>query len=244
MSDTEWQTRLELAAAFRLAVLEGWDDLGMGHMSARVPGTTDEFLFLPAELTFEEITASSLQKIDGEGRLLHPSPYPPHKFSYALHMPTYRRIPPAACIIHVHSKYPTAVSMQQHGLLPAGQYALWLGPVAYADYEGHFATLEEGEHLAKALGSSKVLLMRHHGTFIWGETIAQAFLLTWILNRACENQILALSGGATIAPVRQDVIDRTPEQARSITSVDGLFGLRNWQAQLRRVERLAPDYKT
>ena len=240
----EWIAREELAAVFRLVALEGWADMAMAHASARVPGTTDQFLFLPTELTFDEITASSLQKIDGEGRLLLPSPYKPHKFAYVLQMPTYRRFPQANCIIHLHTHAGTAVSMQKDGLLPSSQYALWLGPIRYMEYGGHIATCEEGERLSRAFGDSKLLMMRCHGTMNWGESIGQAYILAWLLTRACEKQIMAQSGQTELYRPSLEVIAGTPAQARSITAVDGPFGLQNWHAALRRVDRLSPDYKT
>jgi ribulose-5-phosphate 4-epimerase/fuculose-1-phosphate aldolase len=240
----EWSARVALAAASRFAALEGWDDLCMAHMSARIPGTTDRFLFIPTELAFDEITASSLQEIDGDGQLLSKSPYPTHKFAYALHMPTYRRFPQAACIIHLHSKAGTAVSMQKRGLLPSSQYALWLGPVGYVEYHGHVADLAEGERLALAFGYGKVLMMRCHGTMVWGETIPQAFILNWTLTRACENQVLAQAGQNDLYQPSDDVIAKTPDQARSITAVNAPFAMQNWHAVLRRLDRIAPDYKT
>jgi ribulose-5-phosphate 4-epimerase/fuculose-1-phosphate aldolase len=244
VSAEEWKAREELAAVFRLVALEGWADLAMAHASARVPGTTDQYLFLPTELTFDEITASSLHKVGGDGRLLMSSPYPPHKFAYALQMPTYRRFSQANCIIHLHTHAGTAVSMQEEGLLPSSQYALWLGPISYLDYGGHIASWEEGERLARAFGNGKLLMMRCHGTMNWGESIGQAYILAWLLTRACEKQIMAQSGQSELYRPTPDVIAHTPEQARSITAADGAFGLQNWNAAVRRVNRLSPDYKT
>jgi ribulose-5-phosphate 4-epimerase/fuculose-1-phosphate aldolase len=244
VSPEEWRARCELAAVFRLAALDGWADLAMAHASARVPGEEDAFLFLPTHLTFDEITASSLHKIDGAGNLLAPSPYPPHKFAYLLQMPTYRRRSDAQCIIHLHSRAGTAVSMQKNGLLPSSQYALWLGPISYMDYDGHVATWAEGERVAEAFGDNRLLMMRCHGTMGWGETIGNAYILTWLLTRACEKQIMAMSGGGELYRPPSDVIARTPSQARSITAPDGPFGQQNWQAALRRVEKEAPGYDT
>jgi ribulose-5-phosphate 4-epimerase/fuculose-1-phosphate aldolase len=244
VSAEEWQARVELAAVFRLVALDGWADLAMAHASARIPGKKNEFLFLPTELTFDEITASSLQKIDADGNLMMPSPYAPHKFAYALQMPTYRRHPQANCIIHLHSHAGTAVSMQKDGLLPSSQYALWLGPISYMHYEGHVATQQEGDRLAEAFGDSKLLMMRCHGTMNWGETIAQAYILAWLLTRACEKQVMALAGQTELYRPEPDVIARTPTQARSITAPDGPFGLQNWKAALRRLDRESPGYDT
>jgi ribulose-5-phosphate 4-epimerase/fuculose-1-phosphate aldolase len=242
VSEVEWRARVELAAVFRLVALEGWSELAVAHASARIPGTANEFLFLPAELTFEEITASSLQKIDGNGDLLMPSPYERHKFAYALQMPTYERFSQANCIIHLHTVAGTAVSMQKDGLLPSSQYALWLGPVSYMDYGGHVASREEGERLAAAFGNNQFLMMRCHGTMNWGETIGQAYILAWILTRACEKQLMAQAGQSELYRPPADVIAKTPVQARSVTAPDGPFGLQNWAAALRRAGRHAPGY--
>jgi ribulose-5-phosphate 4-epimerase/fuculose-1-phosphate aldolase len=242
VSATEWALRVELAAVFRLVALEGWAELAVAHASARIPGAKEEFLFLPAELSFDEITASSLQKINGDGKLLMPSIYETHKFAYALQMPTYERFPQANCIIHLHTHAGTAVSMQKDGLLPSSQYALWLGPISYLDYGGHVATREEGAKLAEAFGDSKLLMMRCHGTMTWGETIGQAFILSWFLTRACEKQIMALAGQTELYRPPADVIARTPIQARSITAADGAFGQQNWRAAMRRAGRLAPGF--
>ncbi len=244
VSPEEWQARVELAAVFRLAALDGWADLAMAHASARVPGASDEFLFLPTHLTFDEITASSLQKINGAGEMLMPSPYPQHKFAYLLQMPTYRRLQEARCIIHLHSHAGTAVSMQKEGLLPSSQYALWLGPISYMDYCGHIANREEGERIAETFGDNKLLMMRCHGSMGWGETIGQAYILTWLLTRACEKQIMAQAGQRELYQPTPDVIARTPTQARSITAPDGPFGRQNWDAALRRVARQSPGHDT
>ena len=244
VSPEEWRARVELAAVFRLAALDGWADLAMAHASARIPGRGDEFLFLPTQLTFDEITASSLQKIDGEGNLLMPSPHPTHRFAYLLQMPTYRHKPQAKCIIHLHSHAGTAVSMQKNGLLPSSQYALWLGPISYMDYGGHIANWEEGERIAKTFGENKLLMMRCHGTMGWGENIGQAYILTWLLTRACEKQIMAQSGQCELYQPTPEVIANTPAQARSITAADGPFGRQNWEAALRRVNKESPGYDT
>lgn len=241
VSPEEWKLRVELAAVFRLVALEGWAELAIAHASARIPGKK-EFLFLPADLAFDEITASSLQKIGADGRMLMPSSYPQHKFAYALHMPTYKRFPKANCVLHMHTSAGTAVSMQKDGLLPSSQYALWLGPISYLDYHGHVATLEEGERLAEAFGDSQFLMMRCHGTMNWGETIGQTFVLAFFFTRACEKQIMALAGQTELYRPTADVIARTPLQARSVTAPDGGFGLVNWAAALRRADRLSPGY--
>ena len=240
----EWSARVALAASFRYAAMEGWDDLCMAHMSARVPGTTDRFIFIPTELAFDEITASSLHLIDGDGNLLSASPYATHKFAYALHMPTYRKYPQAASVIHLHSKAGTAVSMQETGLLPSSQYALWLGPVGVMEYGGHIADWAEGERLAETFAGRQAILMRCHGTMVWGETIPHAFMWNWVLTRACENQIAALKGDGALYRPTDAVIANTPEQSRSITAVDAPFAMQNWLAMLRRLDRLCPDYKT
>jgi ribulose-5-phosphate 4-epimerase/fuculose-1-phosphate aldolase len=157
-------------------------------------------------------------------------------------MPTYKRHAAARALVHLHSHAGTAVSMQERGLLPSSQYALWLGQISYLDYHGHIANWEEGERIAEAFGTSKLLMMRCHGTMVWGEAIGHAYLLTWLLTRACEKQVMALSGQSKLYEPSPDVIAKTQTQARSVTAVDGPFGLQNWRAALRRVDREAPGY--
>jgi ribulose-5-phosphate 4-epimerase/fuculose-1-phosphate aldolase len=209
-----------------------------------VPGT-NHFLFNPREIAFDEMTASRLQKLDENGQQVEHCPHPPHRFAYPLHMPLYRKFAQARCIIHLHTRAGSAVSMQNRGLLPSGQYALWLGEVGYFDYEGNLANLEEGERLAEAFdGDKKIVFMRAHGTMNWGESVPHAFILAWLVTRACENQVMALSGNSELYRPTPEVIAATPKTALSITAADGPFGILNWQAALRRVERLASDFNT
>ena len=140
MDPTEWKVRVDLAAAFRLAALQDWDELLFAHLSARVPNHPNQFLMHPAAILFEEVTASNLHKLDENCNHVEPSDELPHKFAFPFHKGIYDAFPQAQCVMHLHTKYATAVAMQEHGLIPGNQYALWLGPVGYHDYEGLLST--------------------------------------------------------------------------------------------------------
>jgi ribulose-5-phosphate 4-epimerase/fuculose-1-phosphate aldolase len=136
MDPEEWKVRVDLAAAFRLAALQGWDELLFAHLSARVPGHPNQFLMHPAAILFEEVTASNLHKLDEHCNHVEPSDELPHKFAFPFHKGIYDAFPQAQCVVHLHTKYVTAVAMQEQGLVPGNQYSLWLGPIGYHDYEG------------------------------------------------------------------------------------------------------------
>lgn len=240
----EWKARVDLAAAFRLAALNGWDELLFAHLSARVPGHPNQFLMHPAAILFEEVTASNLHKLDEHCRHVEPSEDLPHKFAFPFHKGIYDAFPQAQCVIHLHTKAVTAVAMQQQGLIPGNQYALWLGPVGYHDYEGLVSTDEEGQRLARNFGNKQIVLQRGHGFVLWGHSIHEAYMLAFLMIRACEVQMMSLAGGVTPYVPPQPVLDATIGQARIITDGQQPFNQMTWRALLRKLERDAPDYKT
>jgi ribulose-5-phosphate 4-epimerase/fuculose-1-phosphate aldolase len=144
----------------------------------------------------------------------------------------------------MHTKASTAVAMQEQGLIPGNQYAMWLGPIGYHPYEGFISTPEEGERLAKAFGKGQIVLQKAHGFVLWGHSIHEAYMLAFLLNRACEVQIASLAGGVKPYVPPQDVVDVVPEQGRIITDGNAPFNPMVWRAWLRRLDREAPDYKT
>ncbi len=244
MSPEEWKARVDLAAAFRLSALEGWDEILFAHISARVPGTTNQFLFHPAALFFEEVTASNLHKLDENCNHVNPSDELPHRFAFPFHKGIYDLFPAAQCVVHMHTKAATAVAMQEQRLIPGNQYAMWLGPIGYHDYEGFISTPEEGERLSKAFGKGQIVLQKAHGFVLWGHSIHEAYMLAFLLNRACEVQISSLAGGVKPYVPPQSVVDIVPEQGRIITDGNAPFNPMVWRAWLRRLDRVAPDYKT
>ena len=244
ISPEEWKARVDLAAAFRLCALQDWDEGLVAHLSARVPGHPNQFLMHPAALLFEEITASRLHKLDEKCNHVVPSDEMPHKFAFPFHKGIYDAFPQAHCIMHLHTKYVTAVAMQEQGLIRGNQYAMWIGPVGYHDYEGLISTDEEGQRLAKNFGDKQIVLQRGHGFVLWGHSIAEAYMLSFLMIRACETQVRSMAGGVSPYVPPQHVLDATIGQARIITDGNAPFNQMSWRAMLRKLDREAPDYKT
>jgi ribulose-5-phosphate 4-epimerase/fuculose-1-phosphate aldolase len=242
----EWKARVDLAAAFRLCATQDWDELLFAHLSARVPGHPNQYLMHPAAILFEEVTASNLHKLDENCNHVVPSDELPHKFAFPFHKGIYDAFPQAQCVIHLHTKAGTAVAMQEQGLVPGNQYAMWLGPIGYHSYEGLISAPEEGVRLAKNFGDKQVVLQRGHGFVLWGHTIHEAYMLAFLVIRACEAQMMSSTGAGGIKPYvpPQSVLDATIGQARIITDGNQPFNQMTWRALLRKLDRVAPDYKT
>jgi ribulose-5-phosphate 4-epimerase/fuculose-1-phosphate aldolase len=244
ISPEEWQVRVDLAGAYRLAAMQGWDELLFAHLSARVPGEPNHFLMHAAHVLFEEVTASNLHKLDENCNLVIPRDEIPHKFAFPFHKGIYDAFPEANCVVHMHTKAGTAVAMQEQGLIPGNQYALWLGKIGYHNYEGLVSTPEEGERLAKNFGTSQVVLQKGHGFVLWGKSVHEAYMLAFLLNRACEVQIASMAGGIKPYVPPQSVIDITYQQAKIITEGAAPFNQVTWKALLRKLDRDDPGYKT
>src|SRR6267378_3675237 len=213
MTDAEWNQRVNLAACYRLVALYGWDDLVFTHISARVPGADHHFLINPYGMMFEEITASSLVKVDLEGKIVMPSPYQINPAGFTIHSAVHAAREDALCVIHLHTNYGIAVSAQQDGLLPISQQALFaLASLAYHDYEGLALNEEEKPRLVADLGTRNYLILRNHGLLTVGSTVAEAFLSMFILERACKIQILAQSGGGEVISVPDPILARVSSQ--------------------------------
>ncbi len=239
----EWQLRLDLAATYRLVALHGWDDMIFTHISARGPGPEHHFLINPSGLLFEEITASSLVKIDVDGNKVDDSPYPVNPAGFTIHSALHMQRPDAQCIIHLHTVDGVAVSSQADGFLPLDQHAMMVfDDLAYHDYEGIALDLEERMRLVADLGERKHLLMlRNHGTLAIGRTCADAFARIYFLERACSIQVRALAGGARPNWPNQGV----PEKVAGTAAVafEGLIGGLAWPALLRKLDRDCPGYR-
>jgi ribulose-5-phosphate 4-epimerase/fuculose-1-phosphate aldolase len=242
---TEWQARVELAAAYRLTALMGWTDMLGTHISCRVPGTHDQFLLNPYGLLFEEITASSLIKVDVDGNKLSDSPYDVNQAGFTIHSAIHMGNHDANAVMHLHTADGVGVSTQKHGLLPVTQMALTaLNLVRYHDYEGVAFDLGERERLVKALGDGGMLILRNHGTLTVGATIGEMFHRMYRLERACRFQIHAMTGGAELNPLPQEIIDHAIDQGRQIYSKGGQAegGRLVWAAMVRKLDRVDPGY--
>jgi ribulose-5-phosphate 4-epimerase/fuculose-1-phosphate aldolase len=239
-SDAERQVRVDLAACYRLAALNGWDDLVFTHISARIPGTHD-FLINPFGLGFDEITASSLVRIDLDGNIVGDSPYEVNAAGFTIHSAVHQARPEIGCVMHLHTEAGMALSMMQGGLLPTTQHAMrFHNRIGYHDYEGIALSLDERQRLIDDLGAHKLLVLRNHGTLTAGETVAEAYVLMFYLEKASRAQITAMSTGAQIVLPPDSVAEHTARLFEGDTMAPGA---REWPAQLRRLDRVDPSYK-
>ena len=243
VSDEEWEARVNLAATYRLVADHGWTDMIYTHISARVPGHHDQFLLNPYGLLFEEITASSLVKVDTEGKILQDTDFIVNAAGFTIHSAVHMNRDDAGCVIHLHTDDGVAVSAQAHGLLPITQHSMMLqSHMAYHDYEGVALNLDERERVVADLGTKNLMLLRNHGTLSVGETCADAFLGMFFLERSCTMQIKALSGGGALNSLHQGVPEKTAGQGHNL--FDGGAGKLAWPALLRKMDRLDSSFRT
>ena len=243
VSADEWQARVDLAACYRLVALHGWDDLVFTHITARVPGSEPHFLINPYGMLFEEVTASSLVKVDLAGNKVIPSPFDINPAGFIIHSAVHAAREDARCIIHLHTDAGVAVSAQRDGLLPISQNALFpLASMAYHAYEGVALREDEKARLIADLGQRHVMILRNHGTLTVGETVADAFLRMFVLERACRIQILAQSGGSPLIEVPKPIVDGIVAQAEQVTR--GLGGQLAWPGLLRKLDRIDPSFRS
>jgi len=242
ISDEEWQIRVDLAACYRIIAMYGWDDLVFTHISARVPGGEDHFLINPYGLLFEEITASSLLKVDLGGNKVLDSPYPVNPAGFVIHSAIHAAREDAGCVLHTHTKAGIAVSVQAKGLLPISQTSLFpYVTLGYHDYEGVALNDDEKPRLVADLGMSNALILRNHGLLTAGPTIADAFLFMYVLETACQIQIMAQSGGGELVQVPTPVIEGIQAQAEQVTK--GLGGALVWPGLLRKLDRRDSSFR-
>jgi ribulose-5-phosphate 4-epimerase/fuculose-1-phosphate aldolase len=242
VTSEEWQARVDLAAAYRLVALYGWDDLIFTHISARVPGVDHHFLLNPYGMMFDEVTASSLVKIDLHGKKVMDSPYFINPAGFTIHSAVHAAREDALCVMHLHTDYGIAVSAQKNGLLPISQQAMFpLASLAYHEYEGLALNEAEKPRLVSDLGDKKYLILRNHGLLTLGKTAGEAFLSMYILERACRIQILAQSGGVELHPVPDPIIDLTAKQLSAVTVGQGAELA--WPGLIRKLDRIDPSYR-
>jgi ribulose-5-phosphate 4-epimerase/fuculose-1-phosphate aldolase len=243
MDKQEWQTRIDLAAAYRLVALFKWDDLVFTHISARVPGSHDAFLINPYGLMFEEITASSLVKVDLAGNKLDASPHPVNPAGFTIHSAVHAARHDAACVLHTHTLNGVAVSAQKGGVLPISQQSIFvLASLGVHDYEGVALRDDEKPRLVHDLGNNNFLLLRNHGLLTVGSTIADAFLFMYLFETVCNIQVRAQAGGGELIEVHPEIISTAQQQAMAVTK--GLGGALAWPGLLRRLDRQLPGYET
>jgi ribulose-5-phosphate 4-epimerase/fuculose-1-phosphate aldolase len=246
-SAEETRLRRELAAVYRLVAHFGMADLIFTHISVRIPGPEHHFLINPYGLLFEEITASSLVKIDLSGNPVEQTTYPVNPAGFVIHSAIHAAREDALCVLHTHTKAGCAVAAQREGLLPLNQISLeFYDRIWYHDYEGVALNLAEQERLVADLAQHPAMILRNHGLLAVGETPGEAFLRMYYLNRACEIQTTALAGGVALVLPDPDV---SALAARQLTGTDESSDLQDdraydlaWAALLRLASRIAPDH--
>ncbi len=238
----EWQLRVDLAACYRLIAMYGWDDLVFTHVSARVPGPEEHFLINAYGMLFEEMTASSLVKVDLDGQKVLESPYPVNPAGFVIHSAVHEARPDVGCVLHTHTRAGVAVSTQKDGLLPISQTSLFpYATLAYHDYEGVALSDDEKPRLVADLGNNNALMLRNHGLLTTGTTIADAFLMMYVFETACQIQVMAQSSGGELIPVPQPIVDGIQAQAEQVTK--GLGGQLIWPGLLRKLDRTDPSFR-
>jgi ribulose-5-phosphate 4-epimerase/fuculose-1-phosphate aldolase len=243
VSEEEWTIRVDLAAAYRMVAHYGWDDLIFTHLSARIPGPEHQFLLNPYNLMFEEVTASSLVKVDVNGNPVEPTPFITNPAGFTIHSAIHMARDDAQAVMHLHTPAGQAVSAHNEGLLPLTQTAMLVrGDVAFHDYEGVAVDLDERERLVADLGTKNAMILRNHGTLAVGKNVGECFVRLYFLERACQAQIMALSAG--------DAINNPPQGSPEITAQQGQVGvtlaanLLAWPALKRKAYRLDPSFAT
>ena len=241
VSPEEWKLRVDLAAAYRLVSLYGWSDLVFTHISARIPGPEHQFLINPYGLLFEEITASSLIRIDQQANKLHDSPYPVNPAGFTIHSCVHAAREDAGCVVRTHSRAGIAVSAKKEGLLPISQQSTFVLPsLAYHGYEGVALRDDEKPRLAADLGDARFLILRNHGLLTVGASVAEAFLAMYTLENACRIQIDAQSGGSELIHVDPRILVGMAQVLKHVTADRGAQIA--WPALLRRLDRELPGY--
>lgn len=236
---TERDLRIQLAAAYRLIDRFGMADSIYTHISVRIPGEDNAFLINPYGLLFNEITASSLVKVDIDGNILEDNGYRVNPAGFVIHSAIQGARKDINCVLHTHSRYGVAVSAMECGLLPISQFSMqFYNRVAYHDYEGVSLELDERERLVADLGTQKTMIMRNHGLLTVGATIAEAFYLIYYLEKSCEVQVLAQSSGAKIVLPSPEVCEKAAQQL----NCDNV-GQLDWVALIRVLDKEDPSYR-
>ena len=240
--DVERQIRTDLAACYRLVAAYGWDDLVFTHISAKIPGR-EEFLINPYGMLFEEITASSLVRVDLAGNVLDASPHPINPAGFVIHSAVHAARPDVHCVLHTHTRNGVAVSAQREGVLPVSQQSLFvLASLGYHDYEGVALRDDEKPRLVRDLGDKSFLMLRNHGLLTVAETIADAFLLMYVFESACAIQLAAQSGGGELTRIHPQILATAQQQAAQVTR--NLGGKLAWPGLLRKLDRKDPTYRS
>lgn len=241
VSEQEWALRVDLAAAYRLVAHYGWDDLIFTHISARVPGPEHHFLLNPFGMLFGEITASCLVKVDRQGSVVGPSTERINPAGFVIHGVVHEGRADAQCVMHLHTEAGVAVSAQEQGLLPIAQNSLIpYASLAYHDFEGFVLSEGERQRLLANLGDRDFLMLRNHGLLTVGKSVAEAFLLMYLFERACRIQVMAQAGGAALRHVDPAIIEGVRATADEFRAHSGAELA--WPGLRRMLDSIDPSY--
>jgi len=242
VTSEEWEQRVALAAVYRLVSHFHWDDLVFTHLSARVPGPDHHFLINPYGMTFDEITASNLVKVDLDGKKVMASPYEINPAGFTIHSAIHAAREDAKCVLHVHSVNGVAVSAQKGGVLPISQQSIFvLSSLAYHDYEGVALRDDEKPRLVRDLDDKNFFMLRNHGLITVAGDLPNAFLLMYTFESACTIQLRAQAGGGELVRIDPRIIATAQQQAQAVTASAG--GALAWPALLRKLDRIDPSYR-
>lgn len=241
VSEQEWQTRIDLAACYRLVDHYGMSDLVGTHISARVPGEESAFLINPYGWYFDEITASSLVKVDLDGKILSEVESPINQAGFVIHSAVLGARPDVACVLHTHTRAGMAVSAMECGLLSITQHSMkFHNRLSYHEYEGVATNLDEGERLVRDLGDNHAMILRNHGLLTAGRSVSEAFFLMFRLEKCCQAQVDAMAGGTKLQLISPEVSESTSRMMEDRgTRTSDLA----WPGQIRRLDKLDPSYK-
>jgi ribulose-5-phosphate 4-epimerase/fuculose-1-phosphate aldolase len=242
VSPEEWQARVELAACYRLAHHYGWDGLNFGtHFSARVPGEPEHFLLNPVSVMFDEITASSLIKVDMKGNKLNESPYRLNNAGVALHGGCYMARPDVMGVLHTHTENGVALSMLECGLLPVSMAAVRFHKrIGYYDFKGPGDNMSDRDRLGESLGPHMALIMRNHGLISVGRSVGEAFVVMSVLELAAASQLKAMQTGAKVLVPEDRIVDPMAAKRDGMNERNNDM---NWQTLMRLADRLDPGYR-
>lgn len=246
-SEAEWQARIDLAACYRLVDHYGMSDMMANHISSRVPGEEGAFLINAYGMMYEEITASSLLKVDIAGNILSKPDfgdlnYGVNRAGYVIHSAVHEARPDLACVIHTHSWASMAISSLECGLLPLTQTAMRFLKISYHDYQGVVLNTEEQASLLADLGNAEALILRNHGALTVGRTVGEAFNWMHRLELSCRAQIGAMSCNSPLRNVAPAVLEETWNNYQPGTRRP--YGVMEWPALLRKLDRMDPSYRT
>lgn len=240
VSDAEWDARVQLAACYRLVAKFGWDELIWSHISTIVPGPEKHILLNPYGVVFDQVTASSLVKLDLDGNIVGDSEHKLNPAGAVLHTPFYKHRDDVGCVLHLETDAGTGVSCQEDGLLPITQTALSLSnTIAYHAYEGFSLDFDECERLIADAGDKWVIFLRNHGTIVLGRTVASAFHMTFLVEQACRAQIAAQAGGAKLIFPPQEIVQHAAQQ-QATEIEEGDMG---WPSLIEALDRQDPSYR-